>query len=862
MRNTLCVWLCALVVILALISPALLAQNSANKPSIEAVRVTSDSEIKVDGVLDETIWTNALPATNFTQNFPDDGGEPSQRTEVRVLYSDQYLYVGAYNFDSSPDSIAATLFRRDGDELSDWIFVSIDSYNDNLTAFTFGVNPVGVQKDVMQFNDIEEDVLWDAVWEAETTIVSDGWVAEFRIPLSQLRFTSSKSEQNWGINFERQIARHDEYNFWSRIPREEYGEVSWYGDLEGVMDLVRPMRLEALPYVSTELTREPDLNNGDPFFEENDLGFKIGGDFKYGITSDFTLTGTINPDFGQVEADPATINLTNFEIFFDEQRPFFLEGNDIFSFGRTASQNTFSTHFNFYSRRIGKTPFGQTFLAGVTADFEDRPQETTIAGAVKVSGKTDKGLSIGFLDAYTLEENADYFFSGDQSRGEYQVEPATNFMVTRVRQDLKGGNIQLGGFASAVNRSFSNSYLENYLHKSAYQVGLDGQYFWANRNWGASGVFAASQVNGTREAILQTQTTSARYYNRVDSDKLSVDPSKTKLDGYYGEFSIGKYGGSGLLYSATYSEMSPGYEVNDIGFLERADYRSPHFYAEYLNLNSDLFRFYLLWGFGGYAWNFDGDMIMNFYSAGAYFQLNNLWSIIGTAGFTGKFYNDRITRGGPLMRRPKDWNTSLELRSNQTKALYATLGNRYRRDASGEYTTTLYASLNYRPTSYIQLQFSPTYIKEKNTDQFHSIDNYDADIADEYLFSDAFLDIFYTEIRIDWTFTSKLSLQTFTRPLLYTADFKNFKYFEERKTYNFVYLGETETADFNYKALQGNAVLRWEYRPGSTFYLVWQQEREGFVNNDIFDLFGGTRDIFDNKPTNIFLLKFSYWFGS
>ncbi|RNC85744.1 MAG: hypothetical protein ED557_02930 [Balneola sp.] len=849
------------------------AQNVASdKPSLKAERVVSDSEIRIDGLLDELIWAAASTATDFVQNFPSDGGKPSQRTEVKVLYSNQYLYVGAYNYDSAPDSIAATLFRRDGDELSDWIFVSIDSYDDNLTAFTFGVNPVGVQKDIMQFNDIEEDVLWDAVWEAETSINSDGWIAEFRIPLSQLRFTSSKNVQNWGINFERQIARHEEYNYWSRVPREEYGEVSWYGTLEGVMDLSRPIRLEALPYISAELTREPDLDNSDPFFEENDLGYKIGGDFKYGITSDFTLTGTINPDFGQVEADPATINLTNFEIFFDEQRPFFLEGGDIFSYGNTASQNTFSTHSNFYSRRIGKSPTGDVFLAGITADFEDRPQETTIAGAVKVSGKTDKGLSIGFLDAYTLEENASFFFSGDSTRGNFQVEPATNFMVARIEQDLKGGDLQIGGFASAVNRSLGGSYLQDYLHKSAYQVGLDGQYFWANRSWGASGVLAASQVNGTQNALLFTQTTSARYYNRTDSKKLSVDPSKTSLDGYYGEFSVGKYGGAGLLYSFTYSEMSPGYEVNDIGFLERADYRAPHFYAEYLNLDSELFRFYLLWGFGGYAWNFDGDMIMNFYSSGAYFQLNNLWSIIGTAGFTGKFYNDRITRGGPVMRRPKDWNTSLELRSDQTENFYATIGNRYRKDASGEYTTTLYASLNYRPTSFIQIQFSPTYIKEKNTDQYHDFGNYDADIADEYLFSDSFLDIFYTEIRVDWTFTSKLSLQTYLRPLLYTADFQNFKYFEERKTYDFIPISTittpdvvdsfNEDLDFNYKALQGNAVLRWEYRPGSTFFFVWQQEREGVLNNDMFDLFGGTRDIFDNEPTNVFLLKFSYWFGS
>lgn len=862
MRNTFCVFLSA---VFLLSSSIAFAQSERSKKVIQAERVTSDGDIQIDGKLNEQSWNSAHIVTGFVQNFPTDGGIPSERTEVKILYSDKYLYIGAFAYDSSPDSIAATLFRRDGSEFSDWFFVSVDSYNDNRTAFTFGVNPRGVQKDILFFNDVEEDILWDAVWDSETSINREGWIAEFRIPLSQLRFTSSASDQTWGINFERQIARHDEISYWSRVPREEYGQVSWFGDLEGIGDLTKPLRLEILPYVSGELTREPDLNTGNPFYEKNDFTFKAGGDFKYGITSDFTLTGTINPDFGQVEADPATINLTAFEIFFEEQRPFFLEGADIFSFGSTTSQNTFSTHSNFYSRRIGKTPFGSASLAGINADFEDSPLETTIAGAAKVSGKTEGGLSIGILDAYTLEEQSNYYFfdGSNTEEGDFEIEPATNYLVTRLRQDLKNGDAQIGGFISAVNRNLNGSYLENYLNESAYQVGVDGQYFWANRNWGASGVFAVSQVNGTENSILQTQTSSARFYNRVDSDYLSIDPIKTSLDGYYGEFSIGKYSGSGLRYSFTYSEMSPGYEINDIGFQERADYRSPHLYAEYLNVSSDLFRVYLLWAYGGYAWNYDGDMIMNFYSSGAYFQLNNLWTILGTGGFTGQFYNDRITRGGPVMKRPKDWNTRLEITSNATKKFYASLGSGYRRDTSGEYSASFFGSANYRPTGYIQFSVIPTYINEKNTDQYQDFGDYDGDPEFDYLFSDARLNILYADFRLDWTFTSKISLQTYIRPLIYTADFSNFKTFEERKTYNFSELGDSDASDFNYKTIQGNAVLRWEYRPGSTFFLVWQQEREDFAPGiSSFRPVDNTIDIFNADPINIFLIKFSYWFGN
>ena len=864
MKDTLCVYVGALLLSLFLIFEA----EAQTKPGLQALRVESDSQINIDGLLDEDEWQRAAIATGFTQRSPVDGAKPSQQTEVRVLYTDRHIYIGAKAFDTAPDSIAATLFRRDGTEYSDWFYVSIDSYNDNRTAFTFGINPSGVQKDIMYFNDTEEDVLWDAVWDASTQINGEGWVAEIRIPLSQLRFTSSETEQQWGINFQRRIARYEEINFWSPTPREEFGIVSWFGNLEGIRDLTRPLRLEIQPYVSGELTREPDPGNNDPFYSENDYSFKIGGDIKYGITSDFTLTGTINPDFGQVEADPATINLTAFETYFEERRPFFLEGSDIFNFGSTGSQNTFSTHENFYSRRIGKEPSGMGEQAGVPNFFENRPNETTIAGAAKVSGKTENGLSLGFLNAYTLEENAEYYSADQSLNDEYIIEPATNYMVSRIRQDLKGGDAQIGGFLSSVNRDLQASYLEDYLHSSAYQVGVDGHYYWGNRNWGASGVLAVSQVNGTENALIQTQTSSARYLNRTDSKNLSVDSSRTSMAGYYGEFSIGKYSGVGLRYSFTYSEMSPEYEVNDIGFQERADYRAPHYYAEYLNISSDMFRIYLLWLYASHAWNFDGDMVMNYYGSGGYFQFHNLWTLQSFATFTGRFYNDRITRGGPIMLRPKDWSIGATLTSNSTKDFYAALTTNYRQDASGENMTTLSTTLTYRPTGYIQLELSPTYIKEKNTDQYQAFDNFDADPEFDYLFSDSYLDIFYTEFRLNWTFSPKLSLQTYIRPLLYTADFQNFKTFEEGGTYKFEPLSQPmndayEPAfDFNYQTVQGNAVLRWEYRPGSTIFFVWQQERENFMNSNLFEPLHDTGDIFKQDPVNVFLVKFSYWFGS
>ncbi|MFN1836095.1 DUF5916 domain-containing protein [Balneola sp. MJW-20] len=841
---------------------------------VSASRLLNDEIIEMDGLLNESVWSGTPAATNFIQNMPLDGVPASERTEVRILYTDKYLFIGARAYDSAMDSVAATLFRRDGTEYSDWIYVNIDSYNDDRTAFTFAVNPRGVQKDVMYYDDVQEDLQWDAVWQSKTSINDSCWTAELKIPLSQLRFTSSRKEQEWGINFQRRIARKDEISFWAATPREDYGIVSWFGQVDGISELSRPLRLELLPYASMSLTREPDLTPSgaetDPYFNENDYLPKIGGDIKYGLTSDFTLTGTVNPDFGQVEADPAVINLTNFEIQFDERRPFFLEGRDIFNFGGTNSENTFRTHQNFYSRRIGKTPYGYPSLAGISSSYEDSPTQTTIAGAGKVSGKTSGGFSLGILNAYTLQENALYQTT-DGTQGKLMIEPATNYFVGRFKQDLNGGDSQVGGYLSSVNRNFNGSYLEDYLHQSAYQLGIDGQHNWDNRNWGISGSFGVSSVNGTSASLLRTQTTSARYYNRTDSDGFSVDSSKTSLSGYSGEISIGKYSGSGLRYSLTYSEVSPGYEINDIGFMERSDYRSPHYYLEYLGLNADAFRFYLLWANGGHGWNFDGDLIYNYYSVGSYVQFHNLWTAYLVSGITGTFYNDRITRGGPIMRRPRDWSVTAEVSSNTAKDLSVSVNGFYRRDTSGEFRFQSTTTLSYRPTGYIQLSLSPTLGYEQSTDQYqpyyyNDVTGYEFSTRQSPIFSNADIRFLSTEIRLNWTFTPTLSLQTFARPLLYTADFSNFKRFTERKTFNFEPV-ENQPAgdlnDFNYSTLQGNAVLRWEYRPGSTLYLVWQQQRESILfDRSFFDPLNDGLDLRDIKPTNIFLVKLSYWFGS
>ncbi len=849
----------------------------------------SQHEITLDGKLEESIWKQAPVATDFIQRSPNDGKPATEKTEVRIIYSDNAFYVGIRAFDSAMDSVAATLFRRDGGAYSDWVYVNIDSYDDNRTSFSFAVNPRGVRKDILTFNDNDEDLRWDAVWETKTTIQENSWVAEIRIPLSQLRFDTNKETQSWGINFQRRLARKEEVSFWSPTPQNASGFVSRYGKLTGLSNLPKINRLEVTPYASGSLTRAPD-NSDNPFYHSNDWNGSIGADVKYGITSDFTLTGTINPDFGQVEADPAVINLSAYETFFPEQRPFFLEGTDIFEFGRTQTYNTFGNPLVFYSRRIGRQPQGNVSNAGINAEYSEYPDQTTIASAAKISGKTDGGFSLGILNAFTLREKAQFRTATNQD-GDISVEPPTNYFVGRVKQDFNDGRTIIGAYGSAVNRIISNDYLKNSLHKSAYIGGVDFERSWNDREWILSGVISGASVNGSTDAIAQTQRSSARYYNRVDADYLSMDPNKTNLSGYAGELSFGKFGGDHWRGSFSYSVVSPGYEVNDMGFENRADYQATSYFISYQEQSPKLFRFYKLWAFAGHSWNFGGDLITNFYQTGGYLQFNNLWSFNYNTRINGKSYLDRITRGGPVAERAKDWNLNINVNSDQTKKVSFNVGTNQRTDVSGEYDHVFWTGVEMRPATFVQISISPELSIQKDTDQYVTAvadplanQTYD----NRYIFADIDQQTLSTSFRLDWTFSPSMSLQTYARPFITSGNFYNYKEFTTPYEYEFdVYgedrgtiqqIGDTYTVDpdaggpaksfsfsdqdFNFKAIQTNAVFRWEYQPGSILYLVWQQDRSGLTSHNDFRLDRDFNRLFKAKPTNIFLIKLNYWFGT
>jgi len=852
-----------------------------------AYRIESGS-INIDGRLDEDAWNLADVITGFTQTSPNPGDDATERTEVMVLYDDHAIYIGARMYDSSPDSIAATLFRKDGNGYSDWISVAIDSYNDRRTAFVFSVSPRGVRKDMMIFNDNQFDQSWDAVWEAAARIDEEGWTAEMRIPLSQLRYNGevTAGERSWGINFMREIARKGEEAFWAPIPPESSGFVSRSGRLENIRNIPKSRRLEFLPYASGKLDRTPG-NPADPFYQQNVFGSRIGADVKYGIGSNMTLTATINPDFGQVEVDPAVVNLTAFETFFPERRPFFLEGSEIFNFGFSGNIQMGDEPRILHTRRIGRTPQGRT---PGSALFSDIPTQTPIAGAVKLSGKTSSGWSVGFLNALTLEQDAQFTPDGETIES-IPVEPLSNYSVGRIQRDFRGGQTVTGIMFNSLYRNINTDALRNQLTDQAYSGGMDFEQSWSDRKYRINGHITGSYVTGDPAVIERIQRSSARYYQRPDAGHLNPDPDRTDMAGTYADLMFTSETRNWITQVRGY-QISPGFEVNDMGFQSVADRRSlSGMFIRQQQSPAWIFRNYNIWVASLGTWNTEGNPLNNLSGTGAFFNFKNFWTfnynILGSA----RSLNDRLTRGGPLAGNPAALSINMNFNSDYRKDLRFSPGFFHRRTELDEHLTSVWLSVRYRPHQAATITIQPTLSRNFNATQ------YVRTVADQqmtetfgnrYVFADLDQTTLSASIRVDWTFTPDLSLQLFVQPFVSAGKFGRFKELSRPKSIRYnvygedvgtaVFLeesnryridpdgmgtGEFEIAnpDFNIRSLRGNAVMRWEFRPGSTLFLVWQQTRESRENTGTFNTGNDFGELFRSEANHTFLVKFSYWFG-
>jgi hypothetical protein len=879
----------AVILIPASSAQGQVAQAGPNpvRPSAPVARVLTAAPVPhaapaIDGRLDDDAWADADVATEFVVYQPNPGAPSAQRTEARVLYDDRAIYVAMRMYDTSPDSIVGRLARRDETVHSDWAWVGIDSYHDRRTAFVFGTNPRGVKVDLMIYDDRMENLSWDAVWEVATTVDSLGWTAEFRIPLSQLRFNGENGvARTWGVQFRRQIARLDESSFWSPVPRDANGQASLFGELHGLRGLNPPRNIELVPYSVARVTRAPG-DPADPFFRRTDPGLDAGADLKYGITPNLTLNATFNPDFGQVEADPSVVNLSAFETFLPEKRPFFVEGANIFNFGVGVGDGDLGNESLFYSRRIGRAPQGS--VPG-EAEFDDAPVSTRILGAAKLSGRTPGGWSIGALTATTAPTHARYVL-GDGTRDEAMVEPLTNYAVARLLRDYDQGRGSVGAIATATNRQLDGEM--TYLRSAAYTGGMN-----AYRRLGdfeVRGWVVGSHVRGDTAAIAQTQRSAARYYQRPDADYVTYDPTRTSLDGWAAAAEVMKMGGGHWRFASMLNVRSPGFEPNDLGYMQNADQALQVAYVGYNQFNpSTHFRRWSVNVNQWAAWNFGGDRTWMGGNVNAHAMLQSFWG--GGGGINREMgrYDVTALRGGPVLATPGSWNGWAELYTDSRKPVRGRLNlNGWREDGTDGRSWRVSPGVTVRASSQAELSLSPAYGQATRASQYVRTRS----AAGETVYVLSRLEQTSTSVtaRLNYTASPTLSFQFYAQPFISAGRYTDFmeasspraRTFDGRFTryapaqvaydadadvYRIDRNGDGSpdysfgNPDFNFKQMRSNAVLRWEYRPGSTLFLVWSHGRTAADGHGDFRFGRDVSDLWSTAGSNTLLVKVSYWLG-
>jgi len=863
-----------LAFILAIASLSTLAQEKTYTTQF----VTGEAP-EIDGFA-ENYWNSAPWGNSFVQRSPYEGKMPTEQTAFKILYDNNNIYVLIHAYDSETEKIVKRLSRRDGYE-GDWVQIEIDSYNDNRTAFTFNVSAAGVKSDAIISNDGDsKEENWDPIWYAATEINSEGWVAEIRIPLSQLRF-SDADNQTWGLQVSRKIFRFNEISVWQFVPQKAPGWVSFFGELNGIENIEPKRQFEIAPYTVAKVEHyQKDSEN--PYSLGTEKNITGGVDGKIGITNNLTLDFTINPDFGQVEADPSEVNLTAYETYLQEKRPFFIEGGNITNFQLTQGGSPLSNDNLFYSRRIGRSPH----FTPETSDNEyyDSPNNSSILGAFKLSGKTQNGISLGLIETVTSKEVAEIDYLGNKR--EVTVEPLTNYFIGRLQKDYNQGNTSIGAMVTTTNRNIEDAHLE-YLHNSAYSYGIDFSHQWKDKTYYLLANFVVSKVNGTQQAIYETQTSPVRYFQRPDAPHLNLDSSKTSLTGQGGTIHIGKSGNQPFKFGGWLTWRSPELELNDVGFLFRTDEIFEVMYANYSI--TEPFSIFRSVGFNFDQWtgfNFNGDNLFSGFGINGYAEFKNQWTFSNGVNFDGNGISQGTLRGGPALFYNGSFNYWMNLSTDERKKLQLELGcwtGRGFQDSFEGYN--IWGMLTYRPLNALSLTFSPSFSHQQPQMQY--VENVEFENENRYIFAKMEQTTFVLETRINLNITPNLTIQYFGQPFVSVGEYSEFKHIinagaknpqEQYRVFspseitydseNLVYnINEQnkgnysfDDPNFNYKQFLSNLVLRWEYIPGSTIYVVWSQGRTAFETDGNFSYRQDMNNLFSEKPYDTFLVKFSYRF--
>lgn len=866
--------------------PVLFAQTNDSIPRriffTQAVEGTSPT---IDGVLDDTCWEQVEWSGGYEQFEPYNREAPSQDTKLKVLYDARSLYVAFRCYDTEPDRIERRMSRRDGFP-GDWVEINIDSYHDLRTAFSFTISASGVKGDEFVSNDGNSwDSNWNPIWFAKTNIDDEGWTAEIRIPLSQLRFGKA-DEHVWGIQSTRRYFREEERDTWQPMELNQPGWVSRFGELRGLKGIEPQRQVEIQPYVLAQ-TSSSEAEEGNPFATGRDSRFTAGVDGRVGVTSDLTLDFTINPDFGQVEADPGALNLNGFQIFFSERRPFFIENRNIFDYQLTEAEawGSFNSDRLFYSRRIGGSPHHYINSDPDKGLYVDQPDNTTILGAAKFSGKTRKGLSVGILESVTQRELATLDVLGERTTT--LVEPLTNFFVGRLQQDYRGGNTVVGGIFTAVNRDLEGNPDLAFLHESAYSGGLDLIHRWKENQWVFTGKLLWSKVNGSTDAILGTQRSFEHLFQRPDAEHLEVDSTANALLGTGGTFKIANYGGNWIFETGA-TWRSPELELNDIGFLVNTDEINYFFWgARRWTKPNKVYR-RIQWNYNMWSrWDFSGKNLYRAMNTNSHYQWANFWS--SGLGFTYENLDisKNALRGGPLLRRPNGTAVTFYINTDSRKKVQFGLNSVYGRSQEGIVRVQDYGFyVSMQPTNAMSLSIRPSFNRFQRLEQYVT----QVDFEDEIRYINAEVDqqTFSLTVRLNYNITPDLTLQYYGQPFISRGQYQNFnrttsntlgKRFDDRfeqftaisfDEENEVYLVdenddraidyEFSDPDFNFIQFRSNLVFRWEYIPGSELFLVWSQGANAFDDPQRGLGRSLSENLFGNNVQNTFLIKATYRF--
>lgn len=827
----------------------------------------------IDGKLDDECWKHGTWAGDYHQFIPDEGAKPSYPTEFNIQYDDKYIYVAFRAFDGEPKKIQRLAGARD-EIVGDIMGVNFDSYHDHRTGFEFNLTAWGQKIDLILFNPENWDLNWNAVWRGKTGLEDSAWVAEIEVPLSQLRFSKEK-EQIWGLHTWRWINRYMQESNWEHQSLTGPGTLFNFGELHGISGLKKSQRLELMPYALGKLStmkRDP----ANPFASNGRIwGGNAGLDAKIGISSNFTLDLTVNPDFGQVESDPSVMNLTAFETFYEEKRPFFLEGLTIFDY-------KFDEESLFYSRRIGHAPS----LSPESNDslYVDKPNMTTILNAVKLSGTSSKGLSVGLLQSVTANEFAK-LSDPERNRSTMKVEPLTNYIVGRVQKSYNGANTVIGGMVTSVNRSITDKSLE-FLPEDAYTGGIDFRHHWHDKEFYIDGRLIGSYLKGSKEAMDTLQKSSARYYQRPGADYLGYDTLRTSLSGYGGRFQIGK-GAKGLWkYSAGVTWFSPGIELNDLGYMNTADaIDQVNEVIYFVNKPVSIFRTYKFDLEQFNHWNFNGTYLGSGSHLAFTSEFKNQWSLGLNLIFHSGAIDTKILRGGYDMMMPWSISSFGELLTDYTKNIAAGLDYRY--EVKGNNSARSYElkpGIRFRPVRRFRIGITTDlYI---NNDDLQYVATRSFQNEGRYILGTINQRNLGITIRLDLFITPEFSIQYYGSPFISTGSYSKFKYVTDptAKDYNdrFVlydnvvlsdgnYLLDENNdmvseysipnPDFNFHQFRSNFVAKWEYRLGSNIYFVWSSERTGTTGASHSSIRGSFKELRNIFPNNIFLVKFNYWFS-